>query len=86
MPPPPPPPLPSSALHSLLLLLQDGSLGSGSMGDESVYQSSPVPQWTTRQTCQWLQALNLEKYTQQFTASNVDGQTLLMLDGAKLKV
>lgn len=42
--------------------------------------------WSCQQVGQWLESLNLEQYVGEFAAREVDGQQLLHLDGAKLKV
>lgn len=42
--------------------------------------------WSSQKVGQWLESLNLEQYVAEFAAQDVDGQQLLLLDGAKLKV
>ena len=36
--------------------------------------------------CQWLKGLNMEQYIPEFTARDIDGEQLLLMDGTKLKV
>lgn len=47
---------------------------------------SPLWSWSSQQVCDWLQGLHMDQYVPQFKAQQVDGQQLLHLDGAKLKV
>eukprot|EP00062_Callorhinchus_milii_P016104 gi/632967041/ref/XP_007899752.1/ PREDICTED: sterile alpha motif domain-containing protein 14 [Callorhinchus milii] len=44
-----------------------------------------VSSWTTQQVSQWLRGLNMDQYSSEFTAGNIDGEQLLRLDGSKLK-
>ncbi|XP_031162782.1 sterile alpha motif domain-containing protein 14 [Sander lucioperca] len=44
-----------------------------------------VSSWTTQQVCDWLRGLHMEQYVPEFSARDVDGQTLLQMDGNKLK-
>ncbi|XP_063076955.1 sterile alpha motif domain-containing protein 14-like [Engraulis encrasicolus] len=44
-----------------------------------------VSSWSPAQVCEWLKGLNMEQYTQQFTARHIDGQQLLQMDSSKLK-
>ncbi|OBS77414.1 hypothetical protein A6R68_16127 [Neotoma lepida] len=54
--------------------------------DEFLDESLPTIQhWTSQQVGQWLCSLNLEQYTAEFAARQVDGPQLLQLDGSKLK-
>lgn len=55
-------------------------------GHGNQYQSSPVPEWSVQQVCHWLLACNMDHYAPEFTAAGIDGNTLLQLDSAKLKV
>lgn len=45
-----------------------------------------VSSWSTQQVCQWLKGLNMEQYIPEFTARDIDGEQLLLMDGTKLKV
>ncbi|XP_074080351.1 sterile alpha motif domain-containing protein 14 isoform X1 [Macrotis lagotis] len=52
------------------------------------FLDEPLPtanHWTSQQVGQWLESLNLDQYTAEFAARQVDGQQLLQLDGGKLK-
>ncbi|XP_036051621.1 sterile alpha motif domain-containing protein 14 isoform X2 [Onychomys torridus] len=54
--------------------------------DEFLDESLPTIQhWTSQQVGQWLRSLNLEQYTAEFAARQVDGPQLLQLDGSRLK-
>ncbi|KAL6034047.1 hypothetical protein STEG23_018982, partial [Scotinomys teguina] len=54
--------------------------------DEFLDESLPTIQhWTSQQVGQWLRSLNLDQYTAEFAARQVDGSQLLQLDGSKLK-
>uniref|UniRef100_A0AAZ3PK82 SAM domain-containing protein n=1 Tax=Oncorhynchus tshawytscha TaxID=74940 RepID=A0AAZ3PK82_ONCTS len=44
-----------------------------------------VSSWSTQQVCQWLKGLNMEQYIPEFTARDIDGEQLLLMDGTKLK-
>nr|XP_023868444.1 sterile alpha motif domain-containing protein 14 [Salvelinus alpinus] len=44
-----------------------------------------VSSWSTQQVCQWLKGLNMEQYISEFTARDIDGEQLLLMDGTKLK-
>lgn len=55
-------------------------------GKDYQWQNRPVSEWTNHQVCHWLMGMNMEQYTQEFTAKGVDGQQLLHLDSDKLKV
>ncbi|XP_034271343.2 sterile alpha motif domain-containing protein 14 isoform X4 [Pantherophis guttatus] len=46
---------------------------------------SAASMWSSQKVGQWLESLNLEQYMAEFAAQDVDGQQLLLLDGAKLK-
>ncbi|KAL4656647.1 neurabin-1-like isoform X2 [Arapaima gigas] len=54
-------------------------------GKEYHWQNRPVSEWTTQQVCHWLMGMNMDQYTPEFTAKNVDGQQLLGLDSERLK-
>ncbi|XP_061556685.1 sterile alpha motif domain-containing protein 14 isoform X3 [Phycodurus eques] len=51
-------------------------------GDEP---SCPAGSWTSRQVCEWLRDLSMDRYVPEFRAGDVDGRSLLQLDGGKLK-
>lgn len=46
----------------------------------------PVWDWNTTHVSQWLMANNLAQYINDFSANSINGQGLLQLDGARLKV
>lgn len=50
------------------------------------WQSRSITDWTSQQVARWLTGLNLEHHIPEFTAKNVDGEQLLQLDSAELKV
>uniref|UniRef100_A0A8D0CG51 Neurabin-1 n=1 Tax=Scleropages formosus TaxID=113540 RepID=A0A8D0CG51_SCLFO len=54
-------------------------------GKEYQWQNRPISEWTTQQVCHWLMGVNMDQYTPEFTAKNVDGQQLLGLDSERLK-
>ncbi|XP_056887185.1 neurabin-1 isoform X2 [Takifugu flavidus] len=54
-------------------------------GKDYQWQNRPVSEWTNQQVCHWLMGMNMDQYTQEFTAKAVDGQQLLHLDSDKLK-
>ncbi|KAM9323163.1 uncharacterized protein KZ484_021281 [Pholidichthys leucotaenia] len=49
------------------------------------WQSRPVVEWSNRQVCLWLMAMNMDQYMSEFAARGVDGTQLLNMDGEKLK-
>ncbi|XP_061606208.1 sterile alpha motif domain-containing protein 14 isoform X3 [Phyllopteryx taeniolatus] len=51
-------------------------------GDEP---SCPAGSWTSQQVCEWLRDLSMDRYVPEFRAGDVDGRSLLRLDGGKLK-
>ncbi|XP_038278333.1 neurabin-1-like isoform X2 [Dermochelys coriacea] len=54
-------------------------------GKQNQWQSRPISEWTTQQVCHWLMGMNMEQYIAEFTAKNIDGQQLMLLDSDKLK-
>ncbi|CAG09960.1 unnamed protein product, partial [Tetraodon nigroviridis] len=54
-------------------------------GKDYQWQNRPVSEWTSVQVCHWLMGMNMDQYTQEFTAKGVDGQQLLHLDSDRLK-
>uniref|UniRef100_A0A8D0L897 Neurabin-1 n=1 Tax=Sphenodon punctatus TaxID=8508 RepID=A0A8D0L897_SPHPU len=54
-------------------------------GKQNQWHSRPISEWTTQQVCHWLMGMNMEQYITEFTAKNVDGQLLMLLDSDKLK-
>ncbi|XP_072417769.1 sterile alpha motif domain-containing protein 14 isoform X2 [Chiloscyllium punctatum] len=76
--------LSSSAVESRATPTHVYSLSS----DEFLDEGQPyclVSSWTTQQVCQWLTGLNMHHYISEFTAGNINGEQLLLLDGSKLK-
>ncbi|XP_061606207.1 sterile alpha motif domain-containing protein 14 isoform X2 [Phyllopteryx taeniolatus] len=59
------------------------SQSSDEPGDEP---SCPAGSWTSQQVCEWLRDLSMDRYVPEFRAGDVDGRSLLRLDGGKLKV
>ncbi|XP_077475139.1 sterile alpha motif domain-containing protein 14 isoform X2 [Stigmatopora argus] len=59
------------------------SQSSDELSDES--SSCPVRSWTSQQVCEWLGELSMDRYIPEFRAGDVDGRSLLQLDGSKLK-
>uniref|UniRef100_A0A674JMZ7 Neurabin-1-like n=1 Tax=Terrapene triunguis TaxID=2587831 RepID=A0A674JMZ7_9SAUR len=55
-------------------------------GKQNQWHSRPISEWTTQQVCHWLMGMNMEQYIAEFTAKNIDGQQLMLLDSDKLKV
>ncbi|XP_063174228.1 neurabin-1-like [Candoia aspera] len=55
-------------------------------GKQNQWHNRPISEWTTQQVCHWLMGMNMEQYISEFTAKNVDGQQLMLLDSEKLKV
>ncbi|XP_020662341.3 neurabin-1 isoform X1 [Pogona vitticeps] len=54
-------------------------------GKQNQWHSKPISEWTTQQVCHWLMGMNMEQYITEFTAKNIDGQQLMLLDSDKLK-
>ncbi|XP_038607052.1 neurabin-2-like isoform X2 [Tachyglossus aculeatus] len=54
-------------------------------GKQNQWHSRPISEWTTQQVCHWLMGMNMEQYITEFTAKNIDGQQLMLLDSDKLK-
>lgn len=54
-------------------------------GKEYQWQNRPIFEWTNQQVCHWLMGMNMDQYTPEFTAKEIDGQQLLHLDSDKLK-
>ncbi|XP_044274315.1 neurabin-2-like [Varanus komodoensis] len=54
-------------------------------GKQNQWHSRPISEWTTQQVCHWLIGMNMEQYITEFTAKNIDGQQLMLLDSDKLK-
>lgn len=50
------------------------------------WQNRSITEWTSQQVARWLMGLNLEHHIPEFTAKNIDGEQLLQLDSAELKV
>ncbi|XP_015262761.1 PREDICTED: neurabin-1-like isoform X2 [Gekko japonicus] len=56
-----------------------------STGKQNQWHNRPISEWTTQQVCHWLIGMNMEQYIMEFTARNIDGQQLMLLDSDKLK-
>ncbi|CAJ0967865.1 unnamed protein product [Ranitomeya imitator] len=54
-------------------------------GKQNQWHSRPVSDWSAQQVCHWLMGMNMEQYIEEFTAKNVDGQQLMLLDSDRLK-
>ncbi|XP_018428086.1 PREDICTED: neurabin-1-like [Nanorana parkeri] len=54
-------------------------------GKQNQWHSRPVSDWNTQQVCHWLIGMNMEQYITEFTAKNIDGQQLMLLDSDRLK-
>ncbi|XP_074926216.1 neurabin-1-like isoform X2 [Chelonoidis abingdonii] len=54
-------------------------------GKQNQWHSRSISEWTTQQVCHWLMGMNMEQYIAEFTAKNIDGQQLMLLDSDKLK-
>ncbi|KAM4698340.1 neurabin-1-like [Rhinophrynus dorsalis] len=54
-------------------------------GKLNQWHSRPISDWTAQQVCHWLIGMNMEQYSSEFTAKNIDGQQLMMLDSERLK-
>ncbi|XP_073401993.1 neurabin-2-like isoform X2 [Dendrobates tinctorius] len=54
-------------------------------GKQNQWHSRPVSDWSAHQVCHWLMGMNMEQYIEEFTAKNVDGQQLMLLDSDRLK-
>nr|DBA19839.1 TPA: hypothetical protein GDO54_015609 [Pyxicephalus adspersus]DBA19840.1 TPA: hypothetical protein GDO54_015609 [Pyxicephalus adspersus] len=54
-------------------------------GKQNQWHSRPVSDWNSQQVCHWLIGMNMEQYITEFTAKNIDGQQLMLLDSDRLK-
>lgn len=54
-------------------------------GKQNQWHSRPVSDWSAQQVCHWLMGMNMEQYITEFTAKNIDGQQLMLLDSDRLK-
>lgn len=54
-------------------------------GKQNQWHSRPVSDWSAQQVCHWLMGMNMEQYIEEFTAKNIDGQQLMLLDSDRLK-
>ncbi|XP_078537686.1 neurabin-1-like isoform X2 [Lissotriton helveticus] len=54
-------------------------------GKQNQWHNRPISDWSTQQVCHWLIGMNMEQYIAEFTAKNIDGQQLMLLDSEKLK-
>ncbi|KAG5265007.1 hypothetical protein AALO_G00260420 [Alosa alosa] len=66
-------------------MIDDEVLDDGQPPKQHHWQNQIIPDWTCQQVGRWLTGLGLEKYIPEFTAKNVDGEQLLLLDSAALK-
>lgn len=70
--------------HSIALS-SDEILDEGQSPKHSQSLNCAVQEWTVQQVSNWLMSLNLEQYVPEFSAQNVNGERLFLLDGSKLK-
>ncbi|XP_069081449.1 neurabin-2-like isoform X2 [Pleurodeles waltl] len=54
-------------------------------GKQNQWHNRPISDWSAQQVCHWLIGMNMEQYIAEFTAKNIDGQQLMLLDSDKLK-
>ncbi|XP_040297235.1 neurabin-1-like isoform X3 [Bufo bufo] len=54
-------------------------------GKQNQWHSRPVSDWSAQQVCHWLMGMNMEQHIEEFTAKNIDGQQLMLLDSDRLK-
>ncbi|XP_059206814.1 neurabin-1 [Centropristis striata] len=78
--------------HTLVLssdesldMIDDEILDEGQFPKQCQWQNRSITEWTTQQVARWLVGLNLEHHIPEFTAKNVDGEQLLLLESADLK-
>lgn len=74
------------ALIYLFIFLQALDEDVTTSGKLNQWHSRPVSDWSAQQVCQWLIGMNMEQYITEFTAKNIDGQQLMLLDSDRLKV
>lgn len=61
-------------------------LDEGQLQKQHHWQNRSITEWTSQQVARWLMALNLEHHIPEFTVNNIDGEQLLQLESAELKV
>ncbi len=61
-------------------------LDEGQISKQHQWQNRSITEWTSQQVARWLMGLNLEHHIPEFTAKNIDGERLLQLESAELKV
>ncbi|XP_070702925.1 neurabin-1 isoform X2 [Pempheris klunzingeri] len=69
-----------------LVLSSDEILDEGQCSKQHQWQNRSITEWTSQQVARWLMGLNLEHHIPEFTAQNIDGEQLLKLESAELKV
>ncbi|XP_061838501.2 neurabin-1 isoform X1 [Nerophis lumbriciformis] len=67
-------------------MIEDEILDEGRLSKQDQWQNRSVAEWTLQQVSRWLVGLNLEQHIPEFTAKNIDGEQLLQLESADLKV
>lgn len=73
-------------LFLFLSVLNTQILDEGQHPKQYQWQNRSVTEWTSQQVARWLTGLNLEHHIPEFTAKNIDGEQLLQLESAELKV
>ncbi|KAM3595747.1 uncharacterized protein V6R79_002189 [Siganus canaliculatus] len=68
-----------------LMLSSDEILDEGQLSKQYQWQNCSITEWTPQQVARWLMGLNLEHYIPEFTAQNIDGEQLLLLESPELK-
>lgn len=68
-----------------LMLSSDEILDEGQFSKQYQWQNCSITEWTPQQVARWLMGLNLEHYIPEFTAQNIDGEQLLLLESPELK-
>ncbi|XP_054461903.1 neurabin-1 [Anoplopoma fimbria] len=67
-------------------MIDDEILDEGQLQKQCQWQNRSITEWTSQQVARWLMGLNLEQHIPEFTAKNIDGEQLLQLESADLKV
>ncbi|XP_070777605.1 neurabin-1 [Enoplosus armatus] len=82
----------SGRSHTLVLssdesldMIDDEILDEGQLPKQYQWQNCSITEWTSQQVARWLMGLNLEHHIPEFTAQNIDGEQLLLLESAELK-
>uniref|UniRef100_A0A8P4G6K0 Neurabin-1 n=1 Tax=Dicentrarchus labrax TaxID=13489 RepID=A0A8P4G6K0_DICLA len=68
-----------------LVLSSDEILDEGQFSKQYQWQNCSITEWTSQQVARWLMGLNLEHHIPEFTAQNIDGEQLLLLESPELK-